>query len=99
MCDTSRFGTDDPVEWEVFRTQILRDQGWQLHRVWTPHFFRDPAACMEAILRDVDEAVAAESERRAKATVVDVPPAPVEPPRNGGAKRRTLKKGTDRSAA
>ena len=45
LCDGNRFtGAGDPVEWDLFRTAILRNQGWHLHRVWSPHFFRDPAA-------------------------------------------------------
>ena len=44
---------DDPVEWDVFRTAVHESQGWTLHRVWTPHFFRDPAGSM----REIDSAV------------------------------------------
>jgi very-short-patch-repair endonuclease len=33
----------------VFRTGVLEKQGWRLHRVWTPHFFRDPKGTMKAI--------------------------------------------------
>jgi AAA domain/REase_MTES_1575 len=67
LCDTTRYGTDDPVEWEVFRTHMLQQQGWKIHRVWTPHFFRDPNGCMQAIMREVDDALAAERENAAKA--------------------------------
>lgn len=67
LCDTTRFATDDPVEWEVFRTYILQMQGWKIHRVWTPHFFRDPNGCMLAIQRDIDQAIAEEKEAAARA--------------------------------
>ena len=44
LCDMTRYaGSDDPVEWDVFRTGVHERQGWQLHRVWSPHFFRDVA--------------------------------------------------------
>lgn len=43
VCDGTRFAnTDDPVTWDVFRTAVLEEQGWQLLRCWTPQFFRDP---------------------------------------------------------
>jgi hypothetical protein len=53
MCDTTRFeAAADPVEWEIFRTGILQSQNWQLHRVWTPHFFRDRQGTVESIIHD-----------------------------------------------
>ena len=60
LCDTTRYASDDPVEWEVFRTRMLEQQGWRLHRIWTPHFFRDPKGCTAAVLRDAEEALARE---------------------------------------
>jgi hypothetical protein len=54
LCDAARFApADDLMEWDVFRTGILEAQGWALHRVWTPHFFRDPQGRTAAL---VDEA-------------------------------------------
>ncbi|MDB5323788.1 MAG: hypothetical protein JWN40_5419 [Phycisphaerales bacterium] len=53
LCDAARFANaQDPVEWDVFRTGIHEDQGWKLHRLWTPHFFRDPKGVTAALLRD-----------------------------------------------
>jgi hypothetical protein len=50
LCDASRFvESEDPTEWDVFRTGVLEKQGWRLHRVWTPHFFRDPKGTVKAI--------------------------------------------------
>jgi hypothetical protein len=50
LTDMTRFGgSDDPVEWDVFRTATHEAQGWHLHRVWTPHFFRDPRGAMQEI--------------------------------------------------
>jgi hypothetical protein len=62
LCDTSRFAqAADPVEWDVFRTAVLESQGWTLHRVWTPHFYRDAEGSVKAIL-DGAEAVAEQEE-------------------------------------
>ncbi|HVW00392.1 MAG TPA: AAA domain-containing protein, partial [Planctomycetaceae bacterium] len=55
LCDGVRFApTGEPIEWDLFRTAILRDHGWQLRRLLSPRFFRDP----EAILRQLQEATA-----------------------------------------
>jgi hypothetical protein len=52
LVDASRFAkVEDPVEWDVFRTGVHESQGWTLHRVWSPHFFRDPAGVTRQILR------------------------------------------------
>jgi hypothetical protein len=41
LADFSRFHkTPDPVEWDLFRTEVLRRQGWELRRVWSPVVFR-----------------------------------------------------------
>jgi hypothetical protein len=62
LTDSCRYpaAADDPVEWDIFRTGILADQGWQLRRVWTPHFFRDPKGNEDAILKDAAAFVANE---------------------------------------
>ena len=66
ICDLTRFAqAEDPVEWEIFRTTILEDQGWQLHRLWTPHFYRDLRGCTEAILGEVKTLLANEQEKDA----------------------------------
>lgn len=45
LTDFNRYrNTPDPIYWELFRTAILRGQGWQLERVWTPRLFRDSIA-------------------------------------------------------
>lgn len=62
LCDFTRYpGCPDPVEWEVFRTTILQWTGWQIHRVWTPMFFRDPQRVVNAIGQEID-ALGVESE-------------------------------------
>ena len=59
LCDGPRFQkAPDLVEWDVFRSMILERQGWKLHRVWTPHFFRDPARSVEGIVKRTRERVA-----------------------------------------
>jgi hypothetical protein len=41
LTDFSRFHkTPDPIEWDLFRTRVLRSQGWELERVWSPVLFR-----------------------------------------------------------
>ncbi len=54
LCDFSAF-TDapDPVEWDIFRTAIHESQGWQLQRIWSPVFFRDPQRVMNQIAQEV----------------------------------------------
>jgi hypothetical protein len=61
QCDMTRFaGSDDPVEWDTFQTMIHESQGWKLHRVWTPHFFRDPDGVLSLIRDDVHKAMSTE---------------------------------------
>lgn len=53
LADFNRYRkTPDPIAWELFRTTVLRGQGWQLHRVWSPGLFRDPAAQVAAVKRE-----------------------------------------------
>jgi hypothetical protein len=66
LCDGARFSqAEDPVEWDVFRTSILESQGWALHRLWTPHFFRDPRGCMNEIAREAAQQASQAEERDA----------------------------------
>jgi very-short-patch-repair endonuclease len=59
LCDASRFlESEDPVEWDAFRTAVLEKQGWRLHRVWTPHFFRDPRGTVGGIVAGAGTRVA-----------------------------------------
>ena len=54
LCDAARFTqAQDPIEWDIFRTAIHENQGWKLHRLWTPHFFRDPEGSIAAIVRSL----------------------------------------------
>jgi hypothetical protein len=74
LCDGARFTqAEDPVEWDLFRTSVLESQGWVLHRLWSPHFFRDPRGCTQTILREAaqladnaeeKDAIKVEKERR-----------------------------------
>src|SRR5439155_25428552 len=66
LCDDNRFEqAADAVEWEIFRTSVLESQNWNLHRLWTPQFFRDPRGCVETILQSAAEFVAAETDKDA----------------------------------
>jgi hypothetical protein len=62
LCDTTRFTqAADRVEWDIFRTGILESQGWTLHRLWTPHFYRDTDGGVRAIIEGAQELTATES--------------------------------------
>lgn len=66
LCDMTRYTrAEDPVEWEAFRTMVLESQGWRLHRLWTPHFFRDRQGCTDAILKDIAAHLATEEDKDA----------------------------------
>jgi hypothetical protein len=61
LCDGTRFqNAEDPVEWDLFRTLVHESQGWKLHRIWTPQFFRQPAEHLDDIAAKVREHVANE---------------------------------------
>ncbi len=52
LCDFNRYRfAEDPVQWEVFRLGILAWQGWTMHRVWTPRYFRDAQRSLNEIAR------------------------------------------------
>ncbi len=52
LTDFNRYRkTPDPVAWELFRALVLRSQGWELHRVWTPSLFRDASSQLNGILQ------------------------------------------------
>lgn len=42
--------TNDPVKWEHFRSVILKQQGWDLRRVWSPELFRKDGEVVDALL-------------------------------------------------
>jgi len=59
LCDGTRFDKgSDPVEWDVFRSEVLASQGWKLHRLWTPQFFRDAEEQVARIVRELQAASA-----------------------------------------
>jgi hypothetical protein len=50
LTDFSRFHkTPDPIEWDIFRTRVLRGQGWELERLWSPVLFRRAEEMMQRI--------------------------------------------------
>ncbi|MBI1373422.1 MAG: DUF4011 domain-containing protein [Phycisphaera sp.] len=64
LCDGCRFAqAEDMVEWDVFRAAVLESQGWTLHRVWTPQFFRDPKGLTQSVLQHVDDMLIEEAGR------------------------------------
>jgi hypothetical protein len=73
LCDSNRYlQAPDPVEWDLFRVAVHESQGWKLHRIWSPQFFRDPHAHLAAIAQQVQAHVATEAPRDA----LNVTPAP-----------------------
>ncbi|HEY0796929.1 MAG TPA: hypothetical protein VGD64_14245, partial [Acidisarcina sp.] len=58
LCDGTRYASGgDATEWDVFRTTVLESQGWRLHRLWSPHFFRDPRGCLKSVLAENNKSV------------------------------------------
>jgi len=52
ICDGTRYDkTDDAIEWDVFRTEVLESQGWQLIRSFSPAIFRN----FEDIMKQIGE--------------------------------------------
>ena len=59
LTDMNRFEpAADPVEWEVFRTSVMRSQGWNFKRVWTPHYFRDRQAVTRQVVSHAETTAA-----------------------------------------
>lgn len=72
LTDFSRFHkTPDPIEWDIFRTRVLRSQGWELQRVWSPVLFRRA----DEVIRKVKDAHDRQSESPEKKQRVESPPA------------------------
>jgi hypothetical protein len=58
LCDGTRYDkTDDLVEWDVFRTEVLEGQGWKLLRLFSPNVFRDLEAVLAQINREHENCV------------------------------------------
>mgnify|MGYP001488453319 CR=1 FL=1 len=53
LTDFNRFRfAEDSVAWEVYRTAMLQSQGWELQRIWSPIFLRDPTRVFDTIMRE-----------------------------------------------
>ena len=61
LCDSSRFDkATDRIEWDLFRSVVLEDQGWTLRRVCSPQLFRDLQGTLSGLTittRTQDQAV------------------------------------------
>lgn len=44
--------TPDPIKWEHFRSAVLKRQGWDLRRVWSPELFRKSEEVIETLVKD-----------------------------------------------
>ncbi len=74
LCDGSRYDkAEDPVEWDLFRTAILQQQGWEFVRLWAPHFFRDPVTAIVSVQKAAD-AVAGREAPPASGPAYPMPP-------------------------
>ena len=52
LLDFNRYRrTPDPIKWEHFRSAILKNQGWDLKRVWSPELFRKEGEVVENLIR------------------------------------------------
>ncbi len=71
LCDGTRYPkATDRVEWDLFRTGVLESQGWQLVRLWTPHFFRDPEGATTQVLQASGEKLMREPSATSQAAAV-----------------------------
>jgi len=71
LTDFNRFvKTPDPIEWELFRSLVLKQQGWSLHRVWTPALLRDWQRELNAVHAAHDAEVVRQREKADGAPVV-----------------------------
>ena len=51
LADFTRYNrTTDPISWDLFRSSILKGQGWKLHRVWSPSLFRKREGEIEKVV-------------------------------------------------
>ncbi|WP_309009378.1 AAA domain-containing protein [Pelagicoccus sp. SDUM812005] len=72
LTDFNRFKkTPDPIAWEHFRTEVLRSQGWHLHRVWSP-----------MVSREIDEVVHQINSRHERIISLEAQPSEQEDPIN-----------------
>jgi very-short-patch-repair endonuclease len=60
---------------DLLRQQILRNQGWRLHRLWSTDWFRDREKAVQGILRSVELAM-----QSPPSESIEAPPLPPPPP-------------------
>lgn len=72
LTDFSRFHkTPDPIEWDIFRTRVLRNQGWELERLWSPVLFRRAEEMLQRVKAEHDRLSRPPT---AKQTITESPP-------------------------
>lgn len=70
LTDFARFDSaGHPIEWDIFRSRVLKATGWKLHRVWSPVVFRDLAGTLETLA----ESAAQEASKPRKDLDTDMP--------------------------
>ncbi|KKC49876.1 hypothetical protein VE23_12475 [Paenibacillus sp. D9] len=91
LCDGETYRTGKTArDREVLRTEMLRQLGWSLHRVWAMDWLHSPEREVERIIQTAEAAL--ESERRAHS-------AKVASASEEDAARRELEEARDQSAA
>lgn len=62
ICDGSRYDkTDDSVEWDIFRHEVLEGQGWILMKTFSPALFMDLAKLIDSIKQRHNEVLASKA--------------------------------------
>ncbi|MEN3941744.1 AAA domain-containing protein [Prosthecobacter sp. SYSU 5D2] len=70
LTDFTRFHkTPDPIEWDLFRTRILRAQGWELQRLWSPVLFRRSQEMIQQVKNEHDRLSLPPDEKQVAAMV------------------------------
>jgi len=74
---------------DFLRQQILRNQGWRLHRLWSTDWFRDRERALQSVLRSVELAMqspSSDSMEASPSSITSLEPTPSAPePRTGHA--------------
>jgi len=59
---------------DLLRQEILRSQGWRLHRLWSTEWFRDRDKALQGVLRSVEVALQAPAGESPEASARSIPP-------------------------
>ena len=60
-CDGARYHSSRCArDRDRLREQVLRDRGWELHRIWSTDWFRDPDGQLQRVLAAIEAAASAQ---------------------------------------